>query len=217
MQARRASRELALILFSQLDKNVEIHSEADFENIILKSVRTLTGNAQDELDVATSELLKIREFIEEHELSHPENLERPMNAPDIPVKIPMTSDMLGRLDTLLSACEKASSALEIAELCALAQKNEVGEYVQKISRVFKMKNKEIDTIIKDLAVGWDIDRLFKIDKNILRIAIVELVYLKDAPVKVVIDEALELAKKYSTDDSASFINGILARVVEMHV
>jgi len=51
----------------------------------------------------------------------------------------------------------------------------------------------------------------------LRIAIAELVFVKDAPVKVVIDEALELAKKYSTDDSSSFINGILAKVVELHV
>ena len=51
------------------------------------------------------------------------------------------------------------------------------------------------------------------DKDILRIAIVELLYMKDAPMKVVIDEAIELAKKYSTDDSAAFINGILAKVI----
>ena len=55
--------------------------------------------------------------------------------------------------------------------------------------------------------------MVKMDKDILRIAIVELLYIKDAPMKVVVDEALELAKKYSTDDSASFINGILAKVI----
>ena len=59
--------------------------------------------------------------------------------------------------------------------------------------------------------------MFKIDKDILRIAITELLFIKDAPVKVVIDEALELAKKYSTDESPSFINGILAKVVEVYV
>ena len=59
--------------------------------------------------------------------------------------------------------------------------------------------------------------LMDIDKDVLRIAIVELVFIKDAPHKVIIDEALELAKKYSTDDSPSFINGILARVVEKYV
>ena len=51
------------------------------------------------------------------------------------------------------------------------------------------------------------------DRDILRIAIIELLYIKDAPMKVIVDEALELAKKYSTDDSYSFINGILAKVI----
>jgi len=217
MQARRASRELALILFSQLDKNVEIHDNSDFENIVLKSVRTLTGNAQEELNIATSELLSIRDFIDEYENNHPDNLERPLGVSNIPVKIPMTSDMSGRIDTLMTVCEKAVAALEIAELCTLSEKSEVRDYVQTIAKTFREKNAEIDAIIKDLAFGWDIDRLFKIDKNILRIAIAELVFVKDAPVKVVIDEALELAKKYSTDDSSSFINGILAKVVELHV
>ncbi|GBF22899.1 N utilization substance protein B [Candidatus Gastranaerophilus sp. (ex Termes propinquus)] len=217
MQARRASRELALILFSQMDKDVKIHGVNDFENIVLKSVRTLTGNAQEELSTASSELVKIKEFVEEYENNHPENLERPFDVSNIPVKIPMTSDMAGRLEMLLSVCEKAAAALEIAELAALSQKNDVSEYVQLIANTFKDKSTEIDAIIKELAFGWDIDRLFKIDKNILRIAIAELVFVKDAPVKVVIDEALELAKKYSTDESSSFINGILAKVVELYV
>ena len=53
------------------------------------------------------------------------------------------------------------------------------------------------------------------DKDILRIAIAEMLYLKETPDKVVIDEAIELAKKYSTDDSSSFINGILAKIVDI--
>lgn len=217
MQARRASRELTLILFSQLEKNVEIHDDNDFENIVLKSVRTLTSNAQEELGIASSELLTVGEFMKDYEADHPENLERPFGVSNIPVKIPTTSDMVGKIDTLLSVCEKAASALEIAELCTLSQKDDVREYVKKIAKTFKAENVKIDAIIKELAFGWDIDRLFKIDKNILRIAIAELVFLKDAPVKVVIDEALELAKKYSTDESSSFINGILAKVVELYV
>jgi N utilization substance protein B len=51
------------------------------------------------------------------------------------------------------------------------------------------------------------------DKDILRIAISELLYIKETPMKVVVDEALELAKKYSTDDSSTFINGVLAKVI----
>ncbi len=217
MQARRASRELALILFSQLGKDLHKYNNGDFKDIVLNSVRTLIGNSQDELQVVTSELTEIKAYIEEYENNHKDNLERPLDAVNIPVKLPMTDDMMNKIDTLLSSAEKTISALEVAELSILSDRNEVKRYVEQIFKVYKEKNEEIDEIIKNNAIGWDINRLFKIDKDILRIAIAELVYIKDAPVKVVIDEALELAKKYSTDDSPSFINGILAKVVESYV
>lgn len=217
MQARRAARELTLILFSQLDKNLNSYAQKDFQEIVLKSVRTLVSSTKEDLNLATSGLLDIRRFIEEWENNHPDNLERPIDANDVPVQIPLTSDMAGKIDTILSVCDKVNNALEIAELSALSQKRDVEEYINKIALTFKDKKEDIDKIIKELAFGWDIDRLFKIDKDILRIAVAELVFVKDAPHKVVIDEALELAKKYSTDDSPSFINGILAKVVERYV
>lgn len=217
MQARRASRELALILFSQLEKNLDIYKDDDFEKIVLKSVRTLLSSSKEELNIATSGLLELSEHIEEYENNHPDNLKRPIDANNIPVQIPLTSDMAGRIKTVLGVCDKALNALEIAELSTLSQKADVKDYINKIAMTFKDKKQDIDNIIKELAFGWDIDRLFKIDKDILRISIIELVFMKDAPHKVVIDEALELAKKYSTDDSPSFINGILAKVVERYV
>ena len=213
MQARRASRELALILFSQLGKDLNKYSNGDFKDIILNSVRTLIGNSQDELQVVTSELTDIKAYIEEYENNHKDNLERPIDALNIPVKMPMTDDMMNKINTLLSSAEKTISALDVAEFSILSDRNEVKRYVEQIFKVYKDNNLEIDEIIKNNAIGWDINRLFKIDKDILRIAITELVYIKDAPVKVVIDEALELAKKYSTDESPSFINGILAKVI----
>lgn len=217
MQARRASRELALILFSQLEKNLDKYEDKDFEKIVLKSVRTLISSSQEELSLATSGLLETKEFIEEYENNHDDNLKRPIDVNNIPVQIPLTSDMAGRINIILSVCDKTANALEIAEMGALSQKEDVKEYISKIAKTFKEKKTDIDSIIKELAFGWDIDRLFKIDKDILRISIAELVFIKDAPHKVVIDEALELAKKYSTDDSPSFINGILAKVVERYV
>ena len=117
----------------------------------------------------------------------------------------------------MDVAEKSLSALDVAELSILSGQSDVRRYIHKIIKTYKEKNSEIDGVIKELASGWDIERLFKIDKDILRIAITELLFIKDAPVKVVIDEALELAKKYSTDESPSFINGILAKVVEVYV
>ena len=217
MQARRASRELALILFSQLDKNLEKYKNEDFTQIVLKSVRTLISNSYDEVSMSVSELTNIKNQIIEFENNHEDNLSRPIDCENIPVQIPLTSDLEGKIDVLLNAAEKTLSALDVAELCTLANKEDVRSYIIKICSEYQANREEIDKVISEFAFGWDIDRLFKIDKDILRIAIVELAFIKDAPHKVVIDEALELAKKYSTDDSPSFINGILARVVEKYV
>ena len=109
--------------------------------------------------------------------------------------------------------EKIMLAIEIAEMATLEENSDVKEYIKKITEAFRANKKEIDEQIKKYAIGWDFNRLVTMDKDILRIAICELLYVKEAPVKVVIDEAIELAKKYSTDDSASFINGVLGKVL----
>lgn len=213
MQARRAARELALILFSQFDKKITSYSENDFEDIILKSIRILSNNANEELKLTVGSLLEMKEFIENYEADHELNLERPMEVSNIPVPLPMTSDMTGRIDEMIEIAEKASAALEIAEIVALECKNEVKNYAVLIAEKFKEHSEFIDAQIQKFAKGWNIERLVKMDKDILRIAIIELLYIKDAPMKVIVDEAIELAKKYSTDESSSFINGILAKVI----
>jgi len=213
MQARRAARELALILFSQLDKEITKYSKKDFEEIILKSVRILTNNASDDLKLTIGSLFEMKEFIDNYETDEETNLQRPMSASNLPVPIPMTSDMTGRIDEMLEIADKALLALEIAEFATLESQNDVKNYAITIAEKFKENSQFIDEQIQKFAKGWDIQRLVKIDKDILRIAIIELLFIKDAPMKVIVDEALELAKKYSTDESSSFINGLLAKVI----
>jgi transcription antitermination protein NusB len=72
----------------------------------------------------------------------------------------------------------------------------------------------IDAHIVTNARGWALDRMPALDRAILRLAIHELVDRADVPVAVVIDEAVELAKKFSTDDSGRFVNGVLAAVAK---
>ena len=74
---------------------------------------------------------------------------------------------------------------------------------------------EIDHLIGTISENWTIDRLALIDKNILRIGIVELLYFDEIPVKVTINEAVEIAKRFSTPDSGRFVNGILDKVVKV--
>ena len=213
MQARRAARELAFILFSQFDKKITNYSREDLQDIILKSVRILTSSATEELKTALGGLVAMRDQIENYEADAEENLKRPIGATNIPVPIPMTSDMTGRINEMIDIAEKSMLALEIAEFTTLDSQHDVKNYAIQIADFFQKNHEEVDEIIQKYAKNWDLGRLVRMDKDILRIAIVELLFIKDAPMKVVVDEALELAKKYSTEDSASFINGVLAKVI----
>lgn len=213
MQARRASRELALILFSQFEKEITKYSKEDFENIMVKSVRILSDSASEELKLTVGSLIDIKSMLEDYEAEHESNLSRPIGAKNKPVQIPMTDEMIEKVDTMLDVAEKSILALEIAEFATLENQSDVKNYTAKIAESFKAHHKEVDEQIQKYSNGWDISRLVKMDKDILRIAITELLFVQDAPVKVVVDEAVELAKKYSTEDSSSFVNGILAKII----
>ena len=74
---------------------------------------------------------------------------------------------------------------------------------------------KIDELIITYAQGWDMVRMPPIDRNILRLAIFEILWEADVDLKVACDEAVELAKSLSTDESASYINGVLGRIVKL--
>jgi N utilization substance protein B len=213
MQARRASRELAFILFSQFDKKISNYSKENLDDIILKSVRILSSSANDDLKLSLGALIDMKNRLEDYEAEHEINLNRPMDATNIAVPLPSTAEVASKIDSMIEVAEKALLALEIAEFTTLESQNEVKNYAIKIAQTFHQNHEEIDSIIQKYSTGWDFDRLVKMDKDILRIAISELLYIKETPMKVVVDEALELAKKYSTDDSSTFINGVLAKVI----
>ncbi len=75
---------------------------------------------------------------------------------------------------------------------------------------------KIDDKIRLSASNWSIERMAVVDRNILRISVYEMLYIKDIPVKVTINEAIEIAKRFGEEESGSFINGILDRIVKDH-
>lgn len=96
----------------------------------------------------------------------------------------------------------------------LKGKDEV--YIQeKFNRICE-KLPEIDKILNETSRGWKTSRMGKVDLSILRLAVYEVLYDEDIPTGVAINEAVELAKKFGGDDSPSFINGILGKVVKQH-
>lgn len=88
------------------------------------------------------------------------------------------------------------------------------EFTSKILKAFAANYAEINEIISTHLKGYTIERLFKIDLAIITLAVIELKFIKENPKEVIINEAVELAKKYSTDKSPRFINGVLADIVK---
>lgn len=87
------------------------------------------------------------------------------------------------------------------------------EYIRAKAEQIGSKLSEIDKLINETVKGWKTSRMNKADLSILRLAVYEMRWDDDVPVGVAIDEAVELAKRYSSDDGPSFINGVLAKLV----
>lgn len=88
----------------------------------------------------------------------------------------------------------------------------IREYTKELISGIADNRRKIDELISTYAQGWDMDRLPAVDRNILRLGIFEILWCKDLDDAIAIDEALNLARELSTDDSASYIHGVLGRI-----
>jgi transcription antitermination protein NusB len=91
----------------------------------------------------------------------------------------------------------------------------VGEYTMELVEGYAQYADRIDDLIATYAVGWTLDRMPVVDRNIIRLSTYELVWVAGTPDAVVIDEAVQLAKEFSTDESPSFVNGMLGRFKDL--
>ena len=198
---RQIARELALLSLSQLPANPKKLTEEELPKLVLAAVRTLTSEVQETLDNATAELQR----------SNARLLSSQTRAIDINTSRGMLQEAITYTQT---AINQLGAAVEFPELIQLAnQDKEVGRYAVEIIRVINEQRTIIDDKISSALVDWQVNRLAQIDRDILRISVVEMMFL-DIPSKVAINEAVELAKRYSGDDGHRFINGVLRRVTE---
>jgi transcription antitermination protein NusB len=86
------------------------------------------------------------------------------------------------------------------------------DFAEKLFQGTSENKETIDMLIVQYAQNWELNRMATIDRNILRLAAFELMNMPDTPINVIIDEAVEIAKKYSTNDSSKFVNGILDKI-----
>jgi N utilization substance protein B len=115
------------------------------------------------------------------------------------------------------ARERALTLLYEAELKGAPPSEVIDEllmapdaYTGQLVRTVESRATEIDGLIGAAAIDWDIDRMAVVDRNVLRLAVAELLECPEVPTAVVLNEAVELASAYSTDDSGRFVNGVLA-------
>jgi len=85
----------------------------------------------------------------------------------------------------------------------------IRDFALELARGVTERKEELDAAIKEALDNWDFDRLAAVDKQLLRAAAFELIHLEDIPAKVTINEAIELSREYSTENSAGFVNGVL--------
>lgn len=112
------------------------------------------------------------------------------------------------------------SEISITELIDSAVELELfprNDFAEGLAKKVYLKLDEIDAIIEENLVGWSSKRISRTTKAILRLAVCELLYSENMPVGVAINEAVEIAKKYSSAEDASYINGVLGSVAKKHL
>jgi transcription antitermination protein NusB len=113
----------------------------------------------------------------------------------------------GRADDALAAAWGASAEVEKPD-------PETQRFARELVSGVRSNLAEIDALIREYSHHWRIDRMTRVDRNVLRIGIFELKYRADIPRSVSIDEAVELGKIYGTEESSAFVNGLLDRIAQ---
>ena len=197
-QPRSIARELALLSISQIKTSPSKLAQQDLEDLMLGAVRTLTAEVQDILETASAETKRGEERL----------LSSQTRSQDLDSAKLMVSDAVGLTQ---KAINRLGVAIELPEFVQLSNQEKVREYAIAIISAVKENKQYIEQYIEEVLVAWQLSRLPKIDQDILRISVAEMLYL-ELPIRVAIDEAVELAKRYSDDEGFRFINGVLRKV-----
>ena len=200
MQARRIARELSLLSVSQIPNNSGQLEDQQLQNVILAAVRTLTTEVQETLETAAAEVKRGNDRL----------LNSETRAGDLQSARAMVKEAL---ELAQAAINRLGTATELPELIQLTNQKEVRSYAMQVITTVNAHTTEIDQLLSQSLVDWQLGRLARIDRDILRIAVAEILYL-GVPDKVAINEAVELSKRYSGDEGYRFINGVLLRVTD---
>lgn len=125
----------------------------------------------------------------------------------------MALKIIFQVDLVHSNVDEASSfTFQVEDVLQYNNCDNIIAFSQELVKGVLANLSEIDNLIKSNANHWSLERMANIDRNILRIAVYEIVFIDNIPKSVSINEAVELAKKYSTENSFGFVNGVLGKI-----
>lgn len=203
LNSRRVARELALLTMSQVTNRSDKAMPSPTE-MLARASDMLATEARERLEEAAAMLSQAEHAVHEHYM---EINEAPLRKADL-------EQALQGIDKAQNAIEVIGSAIELPAMVALAGTDEVRDFaIAQVKRYIDHKE-AIDQRLEEAARNWTVDRMASLDRDVLRLAVGELLWATTIPVEVAINEAIELAKKYGTMDSGRFVNGVLSRFAE---
>lgn len=204
-QPRQIARELALLSLSQLPVNPKTLTEDQLPELVLGTVRTLRGEIRDCLENASEELRN----------SNDKLLTSETRTADLNTSRTMLKEAI---EYTRAAINRLAYTMDFLELGQELNKKyrEINEYAINLVRKISSERQFLDEKISTALVDWQVNRLAQIDRDILRIAVADMEFF-DIPSRIAINEAVELAKRYSGDEGHRFINGVLRKITEQQV
>ncbi len=219
MNSRSASREIVVLALPQLPKEESKLEKFDFDQMLLALSRSLSDYAKKNLNSVIADLIRMEKFLMTSEIEHPDNEEHTSQIK--PVLIPDTGVLKKQIDLIKLSATELWNSLELPELITHTKQDGSIEYAKWLFSSFVKNKVTIDNIIEEAAQKrksdkkWKLNRMVRLDRDILRIATTELIYSPETPIEVICDESVKIADKYGGDESKKFVNGVLRDIVEL--
>ena len=198
MQLKSISRELALLLLGQIKKNET--NKISIESLLSKAIESLTQHWREQLDFCALKLEKANQQLLESELQEDAGLLK-KSRENIKTCLTDSENILNSL----------SESIELPRLIALVDQKEIRELVLKRVHLVIEKKEKIDNNLDAVMEGWRLKRLPRIDRDILRLALVDMIDF-NTPTAVSCNEAVNLANRYSDEQGRRMINGVLRKL-----
>ena len=198
MQLKSISRELALLLLGQIKKKDT--KVLNIETLLSQAIESLTQHWREQLDLCASKLEKANQELLDSELKE-----------DVGALKISRNHLKACLIDSENVLNSLSESIELPRLLALVDQKEIRELALKRVNFVISKKDEIDQSLDSVMEGWRLKRLPRIDRDILRLAFVDLIEF-NTPTAVTCNEAVNLANRYSDEQGRRMINGVLRKL-----